>query len=1066
MAPAADDIPATDLEPSEAQSESTAEVEAAEPSPADADGGRTAIARIGGAVPKTKPTAGMQDRIGPMVTEIRARMAEIASRELAIERREHSLKQQYRRLEQAAKHAARQELEEARRRLEVRSAELDAQAIELATQRATLEEAEETLARREREQEQTERHTSRLDDRLRRHGETERQKRKRDRRALLDRIAVVRQREHDLQQRIRAARDDISERRDNLKEDQAELERQAAELEQRREEIEARTAEWDKHLGELQARAAAVEAQEARQKGGQAQTEELRRQLSHSLETLEEERVRAIEKQRQLDREWRAMRAKRNQLAKSGENADVQRRDLKQELAALEERAQRLDNREQQLADKAAEVEREAGRLRKVELELTERQRAIDALYQQAVEFEQDMQRGLEDTLALREQVEARDAEVRQTTLALEVEQQELRRKSELLDHTREEFAEQRGRHESKLRGARELLARQASLARSAPPPAPRPGWWWLRAGCLSVVAAAAAAVGWLALDLPRYRGMAEIRIISESRAAERVVAEHAARLLMPGFVSEEHIDADLAAAWWRAVHAGRVVVTPLVDQASVEVRVTAEIAGLGRRLVESVAESYARHVNRSVARHELPVGFADLIERQASVKAELDELRAQQLDAVTALAGIPETAELERHVAELEQARRDYAEIGQKLAQAREELDTLKGAEVPRGTVTPEEYEQALAADQVYSEDQKEYRSQTRSYQRELAVGMVMVVDPLKVLRRSLATLRETIAEQRALEPPAEIGSVLEACATGAERLERPLAAFLQQWNKWREEVENADLGQDVLELVKRQSTAAESLRRICDEVRTLLTEMQTQIAGVVAASSGGTREVVVAAVLRSDLATLGTSIEALSEVGGAVDPTQNFRLDAPDRQLRGLRTRLNSRRAAVRQQAQLAADQRAREQHEAQLTELRTSVREAEQRREQAILSLAEQMDRLRTLEVQVHRRRTLEAAVQSNDTQAARLEAQLKRLDGGLAEGRRATSKPDRAEVVSVREEQIAGTNRHTRAAATGAGAFVVTWLVCLLMIVGGSARRRPGSLGGEQAESGAHTDQDGA
>ena len=141
-------------------------------------------------------------------------------------------------------------------------------------------------------------------------------------------------------------------------------------------------------------------------------------------------------------------------------------------------------------------------------------------------ETEQEAQRQREEAAALREQLEARDAESRQTALRVEVERQELEREQSLLAITRDELAqahEQAERESERVRAA--IRERVSQLRQAEQSLLAAPARWWLRSSVLAVLAAIPTFIGWLAWDTPRYRSSATLLIDSQHGPATAVAS-------------------------------------------------------------------------------------------------------------------------------------------------------------------------------------------------------------------------------------------------------------------------------------------------------------------------------------------------------------------------------------------------------------------------------------------------------------------------------------------------------------------------------------------------------------
>ena len=1014
--------------------------------------------------PDKQPSANIPgDRTAGLVKEIKGTLAELAARELAAQRRERELERQYQRMHELAYRSVRQELEKVRNRLEARSKALDAQAVELATRSAQLDQLEEALAAREQDQEGKRGKLEQAIKGLRRREQAEQAQREEARRTLLQRVKVIRKREADLAYRIRAARDQIAGERDELTQQAESIRAQLAELEARRQALDAVGDEHAQNAAEAQARAAQLERQ-------QAESEQARKGLERAKQDVEQQRRKLDQIRSALDRQARELREQQHQLVREQEEIDARRQTLQQERADLQERTQRLDNRERQQHKQATTLDATAADLRELERDLNALQESIDPLRRQALEAEEEARRQRaeaeeqarrqraeaeeearrqrDEAAAIREQLEARDAESRQTALRLEVERQELEREQALLTRTRDELAQSREQAEQESERVRAKIrerVRQLKLAEQSLLAAP--ARWWLRSGILATLVAAPTFVGWLAWDTPRYRSSATLLIDSQRGPATAVAAEHVARILSPGRMESTLRDPELAESWAVALADRRISVTPAKDRPALELAVTAPDSAVARHLARAAAEGYRDQVNSAPAEPRPASFVADLIERRASVEGELADWHAHRQASADALKDLADQPQRHNCQAEVQQLQADYVQVTQALEAKRRERESLHAQDTPRGNVAADAYERALAADAVYQEDLKELEAEARKYRTELAFALVLLVDPLAELRKAARSLATTLTEQKELKPPPTVLAVLEACGTQAETFHEESAEFTQAWERRRQALERWEMEDGVVGLVRQQEAAADVARRFLERARALVGQLGTHVEGLAGEGSSGTREIVVAAVLRADLGRLSQRLATLTEATAATDVTVNFRLDAHDRQLRGIRTRLQDRREAICRQMDEQADRQARSRHTERLAELANTVGELEQQREDLLLGLAGKLEELRSLDEQLLERQGVETDVRQADAAIERLATQLTRLDATLEQARRGGPRPDRIQQdIPIHEEQTAGVQRYRNAGLAAAGVFATAWLISLLMILKNPLRPR--------------------
>lgn len=1012
MTAAAEDRPAADQRPEDAPSDGATDESA--PPGTEASGGVERIA-----------------------AEIRAELAAISSQGLDVRRREQVLKQQYHELERAARKLAADEVEQARQQLRERSAAVEAQAAELAQRRARQNEFDKELRARQLELVDQGAALARRAERWRQRAESLRLQDNRRRQVLRDHIAAVRRHECELESHVQSARDDIRRRQAELNERAAELEAQAARL---------AAAERD-----LQARAAESERQPA------------------AARTLEmESRRRALAaRERELDRHWQTSHEHRRQLAQQAEELEAQQRALLQEQGAFQERVQRLQRREQRCAEKTVALEAELHSLAEREAELTRREAAVDEVCRQAEETEHRAKQYHEEALSLREQTEARDSESRQAALALVVERQRLDGEKVALESAGAGLDGLGDQREREIEQAHAKLAEQAEHLRQverslATGPRVFTPHWWARSGVLAGLAGSLAAIAWLGLHPPPHRAKAEIRVTTDrvfapgvpagmpragaaGSASAGVLYEHCMRLLDPDLLADAVVGDELAEAWRAGCANSRVRVTAGEGEMVLLLSVTDADADTARRLVRTACEAYTQRVNAVPAMAALPPYYQELADWRAELQAALETAGGRRRADQAALAELPGPQERERALTDAKQTDADLAQVVASLGEQQARVAALLSAEIPLGSVDPADLEAALAEDAVYQEDRAEFHTVATRYRTELGVSMVLLMDPLPDLQKVLAEFAAALTEQRGLNPPAEVSAVLEACGADLAQWQKRLAEFTRQWRLWLETLQGMDVEKDIVALVERQNVAANAARRLSEDARKLVDELAARIKKLDADSAGSTREVVVAAVLRGEQAALKAAVEALVAPAAKTALNENLDLDAHDRKLRGLRTRLSRRRELVNEQLQLAADRLAREKHAARVEAARAQLRDLEQRRDELVTRLMTTLGTIRALDETARRRDEAAARLRLEDAEISRLRAWSRHLEQKLADARRHGPKPDRVQIGELVTEPVEQARYRGAAAAAGV-ALAAAWLVCVLMTSGNPRRAR--------------------
>lgn len=995
-------------------------------------------------VPEAAP-AGSIDAIRPMVAEIRSRLASIAAREIALQRREQELTQQLGELESAARISAAHELRDSRSRVEKRSDELNAQAIELVARAGRLQRAEAALAARESaleaRRQEVDARSAELDSREL----SEESRRNEQEAAVAKRAEALREKERELERRLVRARDEIVRQRTELQDQAIIAERRVAELEARTASLAAQDAELQRRIASLETDVGALEKRRADQEAARRELERRQHQAQQLSQQLDQQRQILADRQRDLDQRAQQMRKQREKFLQQVDELKNQQAAITEQRNAADQQARRLSDREQQIEAQAQRVAEDGRALDERERQLTKRADDLVAQQRELAERDAELQRARDELFTLRESVELRDAEARQTTLAVELERQDLVAQRALLERAHEDMAQTRAELETRRSDEiAELAARREALERAQRSVVAAPRRWLLRSMALSL---AVGLLVWPMVSLwapVAYVASASLVVRASPDGPEQSAIRHAGVLADAGnlraLATAENLDSTLNAPA-DGVDLDRATVSRL--GAEVLLELAGGNAGMLREFAERCAKRYIENT-QNARRAVDPVRAAELSKGHEEFSRSAAELQKHIGDARALLALIP-PSDRDAVLAETQALDAQRRELGDSLETARRELDDLLAGRRPEGVIDPSALTAALEFDVVYQEDRKELAEQIRRYRTELAVAMIAMIEPISNLRESAAELRALISEQRDLQPPAAVASVLEALAADVEAFEKFIAEGSSQWTQRRAALErdatarsvSADLEEALAQLVEHQQQAADLGRRVHSRVDELSQSLAQQIGRLTDESDGGTRAVVVAGLLRSHAATLLERGKTAGEAASAADPTTSFQLDACDRQLRGLRTRMQQRRDAMRQQLQLEADRHASESHAAAMERLRKQIAEAEAQREAAIQTLAMRLDELREMDEQEARRGALSKQIELLSAEAVRVGGELARIEQKSLDAEDPAGQRDVLEFSGV-------TLRRTglSAISTGALAALLVFAACVLMVL-----RRP-------------------
>ncbi|MEP0845879.1 MAG: hypothetical protein HRF50_03550 [Phycisphaerae bacterium] len=753
-----------------------------------------------------------------------------------------------------------------------------------------------------------------------------------------------------------------------------------------------------------------------------------------------------------------------NQLAAAADEQLRRQQELDSAAAALVRREQahheaerRLAGREAQLHEREQRLAAQNAELDRREATVAERRAAVEKLYRQALDVNERTQAQQEQVVAVRQQLDQREAELRRQVLQLEIERGQL-------EADRGSFVAPP--RESALSAVAEAVATPTPAAAQAPtaaavptavvavadavvaadvpppstvpstanePPPPtarrRPPHRWLRTLALSAIAGTAAAGAWLRIEPRMMRASTTIRV--ENAPSPASAAAHAAALLNERDWLASLPDVETR-RWTEAVADGRVVALAEPGGVGFAASYRTDDAAAADALLTQAVRAYVHQVNERTASAADAPGWKLWRKLRDDVEAEVGELRSE-LEAVEhSIAALGAPAAQDAAECGADELRSSYESATVDFETARDELARLQLQGAPHGTVSEEQAGATLDADASYQEDRRELLATVREYRTELAVAMVGVEEAARGLRASVQALVRTLTEQRDLQPPQAVLLVIEEALRASDEHDHALAEFLQQWSEGREFVERTATDAQAEELLKAQPDFARSVGEIVQGTQALAKTLDQSVAGLTQSGEAGTRGTVVASVLRGELGRVSSRVREAAEARKAVDTASNVRLDALDRQLRNLRTRLRDREETLLAQAQAQADRQARAAYEQRVLDAAQRVQAAQK----------EQQSRLNALLAHYAEAGARQPAPDPRaelDVRRALLRGRLQRAEQRLAEvqGQEPRVECERLAADDVSVETIAGLHRERNAGTAGAAGFVFTLLACRLM-----------------------------
>ncbi len=711
---------------------------------------------------------------------------------------------------------------------------------------------------------------------------------------------------------------------------------------------------------------------------------------------------------------------------RAGQVAENERRlirvaaQVKQQGAALDQRVQEVADRERAVAERETELNRRRDELEQRAAETERQSLAVAEAKRSAADRATRVARDEQALSARAAAVEAREAELAQQLLTLELREAEWR--SQMAEQAAAPIATPDSSHDA---------PQTAAPVRRA-----TPVYWSWRTAVIVMLAASSAAAAVSLLAPPATRSSLAISIDTESRRPSRALTEHAVML-------------EGAARAQPNPHLSDVGVLVDVDQRRLMLAATGLDPNATSAFLQRVAKSYVAEVNATAPTPQLPPAHDDLTLRRLAVQEEIERLAAEAAGLDSALAALP-TVERRAELSSLVTALRSDREIlAERITELRDVLAATRAQRV-FGVVDDDDLAAALAEDPVYQQDQAEFAEAARQYQQHVGVAMLMWDEPLTALAAALTELRAVVREQHELQPPVGVAVVLEDVDAFAAEYQDVVTAAVSTLPEWRERLETIRADEEIVALVELHNELIDAVRRLTDEGTAFADAAAARAAGMLEQDEQGTRQVVVAALLRNEAQVLQSKVELAAAATRVINFADNVELDAANRQIRGLRGRLNRRSAFVRGQLQAAADAEAQQIHDEQLAAQRDELMAAEDEREQLVVDLADKLDELRALDVELSERRALEAERLVAQGAATRLKDQLEAIDAQLAELARAATLPDRAAIVTPtpRHERLGEDLRPQWAAVAASATASLVWLVIVGATAGrGAIARRP-------------------
>ncbi|MBI5865833.1 MAG: hypothetical protein HZB38_15280 [Planctomycetes bacterium] len=737
-------------------------------------------------------------------------------------------------------------------------------------------------------------------------------------------------------------------------------------------------------------------------------------------------------KQARLERVRAELASREGDLAKRQEEVERDRSRLLERRGELENREAAMTAGQSELAARHGDLLSRETELELVQTELFQRQAAVQRLHDEAEQTERRVRESQADIASLREKLIAHETELSQSTLRAEVERDTLSSERDKLEAERIRLARER----DELVQAK-AKAEQASRRRG-------PKWVWAFIPTAAFLAYFSGGALWIRLEPTRFRATAAIQIEATRVAASAAAAEHLRELARPGTI-ESRLDVATAADAYRAAIAdGRLSYSTLAAPPSLAIVATAESAEQAHQLATAAASAYAGYAAEMSPEQLNQPAVAEWTQRRAALEGELTEARrvlAEANDKAKAGAGLDEW---EKANAAFEEIQKSFYAVSDRLGEERGALAAQRAVEAPRGTVSDEALLQAIKQDSILVEDQREFASIAEKYQLELALSMLPILDVAAELRERVRATTAAVVEQRDLQPPADIRAALERAAADLEQADADHAEFARSWNDLKAGLERLRPAEQAEELVRVQAETTDGSRNFVSAARSLLVKLAAHVESIAGKGDVGTRAQVILSMLRGNVSTLNDHTRELAKAATSLDLEVNVKLDALDRQLRGVRGRISEREQLIRRTLQEEADRAAKGARDEQIAAGEKRVRELERQREDLSEQLKQQLGALRAMQGRTQDARALLADAAVKGLTAQRLESRLREIDAA-----RPAPLRDTLRAAPTLVEQVAGKGREARARMTGVWSALGAALAASLLLAAGRARAAAGA-----------------
>lgn len=405
-----------------------------------------------------------------------------------------------------------------------------------------------------------------------------------------------------------------------------------------------------------------------------------------------------------------------------------------------------------------------------------------------------------------------------------------------------------------------------------------------------------------------------------------------------------DYLDGQLGAGLPAGVAAGMPQVETLAD-GGLRLTLRVDDRARGQALVERLATGFLGHVDEARAAARNTPG-----EAEAVVAAYIQRLqnRLTEFNAQAARAAREKPSEdpapARADGLELWESRRaEYEDIHATLTAATEELRRLEAAPPPRhGMVTAEDRRLAIDADEGLVQDLRELdvqlgelKSSTLLVAQEVAERLAALDSACDALGSALPNEDESSDESVPALPWGDLPETVE-------RYRGTVAEFRESFEPWSVRLRGCQADPHAARILDMHQEASTMFAEFVHRSSRLLASMRDRLQTAGSQISDTARHHVLHSDLIRRLAELRRAHDRFGFAADQINPTINFKIDAPLRSARGLRKRSRAQIRRIEGALETEARERARAAHDEQIEKTKALIEETRSRLDENVATI----------------------------------------------------------------------------------------------------------------------------